>query len=157
MRNLLYSLAVGAMLSAAAQAQEANTVTVQRADSVPPREGPAENFTGKVEVRGGFQRSAPARVGGATVTFQPGARTNWHTHPLGQTLVVTAGQGWVQHWGGERQAIRPGDVVWIPPNVKHWHGASAEQSMTHLAVSEKDDAGVVVEWLEVVTDAQYEP
>ena len=101
-----------------------------------------------------FQADEPARVGGATVTFEPGARTAWHTHPLGQTLFVTAGLGWAQREGGPVEALRPGDVVWIPPGEKHWHGASARTAMTHLAVAERLD-GRSVEWLEKVDDDRY--
>lgn len=101
-----------------------------------------------------FQAPEPARVGGASVTFEPGARTAWHTHPLGQTLIVTAGLGWVRRDGGPVEEIRPGDVVWIPPGVKHWHGASATTAMTHLAIQESLD-GKPVEWLEKVSEEQY--
>lgn len=102
-----------------------------------------------------FQTDAPARVGGATVTFEPGARTAWHTHPLGQTLIVTAGAGRVQEWGKPAQEIRPGDIVWIPPGVKHWHGANATVAMSHIAIAEAVD-GSPVTWLEQVSDAQYQ-
>lgn len=116
--------------------------------------GPAENFTGSVRVDPLFQPSAPSRTAGAYVTFEPGARSAWHTHPLGQTLVVTAGVGRVQAWGGPVEELRPGDVVWTPPGQKHWHGASPTTAMTHLAIQEQLD-GKSVEWLEKVTDAQY--
>lgn len=121
---------------------------------VPPIEGPADDFTGSVTIASRFQRDAPARIGGAIVTFQPGARTAWHTHPLGQTLVVTAGRGWVQRLGGAVEPIGVGDVVWIPPGEKHWHGATATSAMTHVAVAEALD-GKAVEWLEKVSDADY--
>jgi quercetin dioxygenase-like cupin family protein len=101
-----------------------------------------------------IQTSAPARVAGASVTFEPGARTAWHTHPLGQTLIVTAGCGRAQHWGGAIEEIRPGDVVWIPPGEKHWHGAGPTTAMTHIAIQEGLD-GKVVEWMEKVSDEQY--
>jgi len=101
-----------------------------------------------------FQRPDPARVGGGIVTFQPGARTAWHTHPLGQTLIVTAGTGWVQREGGPVEEIRVGDVVWIPPNVRHWHGATATTSMSHVAIAEALD-GKSVDWKEQVTEEQY--
>ena len=101
-----------------------------------------------------FQAHDPARAAGASVTFEPGARTAWHTHPLGQTLIVTAGCGWVQRWGGPVEEIRPGDVVWFPPGVKHWHGATPTTAMTHIAIQEKLD-GKVVDWMEHVTDEQY--
>jgi len=116
--------------------------------------GPADWFTGTVRIDPLFQAPAPARVAGASVTFEPGARTAWHTHPLGQTLIVTAGTGWVQCEGEPRQEIHPGDVVWFPPGVKHWHGATATTAMTHIAVQESLD-GKVVEWLEKVANGQY--
>ena len=109
--------------------------------------GSATNFTGTVRIDAPFQASEPARISGATVTFEPGARTHWHTHPLGQTLFVTAGMGWVQLAGEEIQTIRPGDIVWIAPNEKHWHGATATTAMTHIALAEVCD-GSVVTWLE---------
>lgn len=143
-----------AIPAAVALAQNAQDVVVQRAGSQAPSIGAARNFTGSVRVDGRFQGSAPARVSGGTVTFEPGARTAWHTHPLGQTLIVTAGAGLVQHWGGAIQEIRPGDTVWIPPGVKHWHGASAMTGMTHVAISEAQD-GKTVDWLEHVSDEQY--
>lgn len=127
---------------------------IVRHNAVPPSPGPAEYFTGTVHMASRFQRAAPARVGGVIVTFEPGARTAWHTHPLGQTLIVTAGQGWVQREGGPVEPIHPGDVVWIPPGEKHWHGATATTAMTHVAVAEVLD-GRSVDWLEHVTDAQY--
>ena len=101
-----------------------------------------------------FQGSVPARVGGAFVTFEPGARTAWHTHPLGQTLIVTSGCGWAQCEGGPKEEIRPGDVVWIPAEEKHWHGATATTAMTHIAIAEALD-GTSVDWMEKVSDAQY--
>nr|WP_230983255.1 cupin domain-containing protein [Inquilinus limosus] len=127
---------------------------ILRQGAEPPAAGPAEYFTGTVRIASRFQRAAPARIGGAIVSFEPGARTAWHTHPLGQTLIVTAGQGWVQREGGPIEPIRPGDVVWIPPGEKHWHGAAATTGMTHVAVAESLD-GRSVDWLEQVTDAQY--
>ena len=122
--------------------------------SVPAAKGPSDWFTGTVRIESNFQSDAPARVGGALVTFEPGARTAWHTHPLGQTLYVTAGVGWAQVEGGAVEEIRPGDVVIFPPNVKHWHGATPTSGMSHLAFAEKVD-GKVVDWLEHVTDDQY--
>jgi quercetin dioxygenase-like cupin family protein len=116
--------------------------------------GPADWFTGAVRIDPLFQPPAPARVQGATVTFEPGARTAWHTHPLGQTLIITAGLGWVQRWGGQIEEIRPGDVVWFAPGEKHWHGATAAKAMTHIAVQEQLD-GKVVDWMEQVSDDQY--
>ena len=122
--------------------------------SLPSRKGPAEYFTGTVRIDAPFQATEPARVGGATVTFEPGARTAWHTHPLGQTLIVTHGQGWIQCEGEAIQVMNTGDIVWIQENVKHWHGASAQTAMTHIAIAEAVD-GSPVAWLEKVTDEQY--
>lgn len=127
---------------------------ITRSGSLPSAKGPAEYFTGAVRMDSRFQRSAPARVGGATVTFEPGARTAWHTHPLGQTLIVTSGRGWVQVWGGPVEEINAGDIVWFPPGEKHWHGATASTAITHIAIAEALD-GKNVEWMEHVTDAQY--
>lgn len=122
--------------------------------SQPSSAGGEQNFTGSVRVDSRFQASAPARVGGGIVTFEPGARTAWHTHPLGQTLIVTAGVGRVQKWGDAVQEIRPGDVVWILPNVKHWHGATSTVGMSHVAISEALE-GKSVAWMEKVSQEQY--
>ncbi|TBW40650.1 cupin domain-containing protein [Siculibacillus lacustris] len=127
---------------------------ITRAGTAASRPGPSDWFTGAVRLDPLFAPPAPARVVGAAVTFEPGARTAWHTHPLGQTLIVTAGCGRVQTWGGPIQEIRPGDVVWIPPGEKHWHGATPTTAMTHLAIQEALDGETVV-WLEKVSDAQY--
>ncbi|RWP23406.1 MAG: cupin domain-containing protein [Mesorhizobium sp.] len=127
---------------------------ITRVGSQPSGPGPADYFTGAVRIDPLFQASEPARVGGASVTFEPSARTAWHTHPLGQTLIITAGLGRVQREGAPVEEIRPGDVVWIPPGVKHWHGASATTAMTHLAIQESLD-GKPVEWLEKVSDEEY--
>lgn len=116
--------------------------------------GPEAYFTGRVEISTPYKGDAPARISGATVSFPAGARTAWHTHPLGQTLYIVSGKGWVQKEGGPREAFGAGDVVWIPPLVKHWHGAAADTAMVHFAVAEALD-GSVVTWLEKVTDAQY--
>jgi len=116
--------------------------------------GPADTFTGTVRVDRLFSAPDPARTSGAYVTFEPGARSAWHTHPLGQTLIVTAGSGWVQAWGGPVQEINPGDVIWTPPGEKHWHGAKATTSLTHIAIQEALN-GKVVDWLEKVGDDQY--
>ena len=129
-------------------------IEIMRNGSQPAVQAPAENFTGKVQVGSRFQRSAPARIGGAVVTFEPGARTAWHTHPLGQTLIVVSGSGLVQKEGGPIQAIAAGDNVWIPPGVKHWHGASPTAGMAHIAIAEALD-GKAVDWMEKVTDDQY--
>ena len=128
---------------------------IQRVDSRSPNKGSAEWFTGAVKIDPLFESPEPARVRGASVTFEPGARTAWHTHPLGQTLIVTSGLGWAQSEGGEVQELRPGDVVWFRPNEKHWHGASPTSAMTHIAIQEALD-GKVVEWMEKVTDQQYQ-
>ena len=115
--------------------------------------GPSDWFTGTVRIDSRFQRNAPARIGGAIVTFEPGARTAWHAHPLGQTLIVTNGCGWVQREGGSVEQIRPGDVVWFEPGEKHWHGATATTAMTHIAIAEALD-GKSVDWMEQVSDEQ---
>ncbi|MFC5431147.1 cupin domain-containing protein [Paraburkholderia denitrificans] len=117
--------------------------------------GPADYFTGTVRIDAPFAGEQPARIGGATVTFEPGARTAWHTHPFGQTLLVTAGCGWVQRDGGPVEEIRSGDIVWIAPGEKHWHGATATTAMTHIAIAESQN-GSPVEWMEKVTDEQYQ-
>ena len=127
---------------------------IKRNGSQPSGKGPAEYFTGTVRVDPLFQAPDPARIRGACVTFEPSARTAWHTHPLGQTLIVLSGLGRVQREGGPIEEIRPGDVVWFPPHEKHWHGASPANAMTHIALQEALD-GKVVDWMEHVTDAQY--
>ena len=127
---------------------------IRRNGSQPSTKGPADYFTGTVRVDPLFAAPDPARVTGTTVTFEPGARTAWHTHPLGQTLVVTAGCGRAQGWGGAIEEIRPGDVIWFAPGEKHWHGAAQTTAMTHIAIQEKLD-GKAVDWLEQVSDAQY--
>ena len=127
---------------------------IKRAGSQPSTKGPADWFTGTVRIDPLFQAPEPARVAGAAVTFEPAARTAWHTHPLGQTLVVTAGAGRVQRWGGPIEEIRPGDVVWIAPGEKHWHGAAPTTAMTHIAIHEQLN-GKAVEWLEHVSEEQY--
>jgi quercetin dioxygenase-like cupin family protein len=127
---------------------------IKRSGSQPSGKGPAEWFTGAVRVDPLFQAPEPALVQGASVTFEPSARTAWHTHPLGQTLIITSGLGWVQRWDGPRQEVRSGDVVWFAPGEKHWHGATATTGMSHLAIQERLD-GKVVEWMEHVSDEQY--
>ena len=127
---------------------------IRRCGSQASTKGPAEYFTGTVRLDPLFHAPAPARVLSVSVTFEPGARTAWHTHPLGQTLVVTGGCGWTQCWGEPVEEIRPGDVIWCPPGTKHWHGATPTTAMTHIAIVEALD-GKVVEWMEKVSDEQY--
>src|SRR5687767_13212396 len=129
-------------------------IEIKRNGSQPSGKGPADWFTGSVRIDPLIQPKEPARVAGASVTFEPGARTAWHTHPLGQTLIVTSGCGWAQRDGGPVEEIRPGDVIWFPPGEKHWHGAAATTAMTHIAIQEKLD-GKAVDWMEKVTDEQY--
>jgi quercetin dioxygenase-like cupin family protein len=127
---------------------------IKKIGSLSSQPGPADYFTGTVRIDSPFQADEPARVGGATVTFEPGARTAWHTHPLGQTLIVTAGCGWAQREGGPLEEIRPGDIIWFPLGEKHWHGATPTTAMTHIAIAEKQ-GGKSVEWMEKVSDADY--
>ncbi|MBD8554393.1 cupin domain-containing protein [Rhizobium sp. CFBP 8762] len=129
---------------------------ITRSGSAPSQKGPAEYFTGTVRIDARFQADAPAKVGGATVTFEPGARTAWHTHPLGQTLLVLSGLGLTQREVGPVEELRPGDIVWFSPGERHWHGASPSTAMSHIAIAEAQD-GSSVEWLEHVTDAEYQP
>jgi len=129
-------------------------MNIQRSGSQKSAKGPAEYFTGSIRIDPLIPTTAPARVGGATVTFEPGARSAWHTHPLGQMLIVTAGCGLVQSAGGPIVKIRPGDIVWCPPGEKHWHGATATTGMTHIAILESVD-GKNVDWMEHVTDEEY--
>lgn len=151
MKPLAAATLSAAVLASAASAQP---ITVARAGSQPSAAGSPDNFTGDVRVDSRFRAGAPARVSGGTVTFEPGARTAWHTHPLGQVLIVTAGVGLVQTWGDPVQEIRPGDVVSIPPGVKHWHGATRTNGMSHVAIAEALD-GETAEWMEQVSDEQY--
>ena len=127
---------------------------ITRAGSRPSGKGPAEYFTGAVRIDPLLDAAEPARVAGASVSFEPGARTAWHAHPLGQALIVTAGCGRAQRWGGPIEEIRPGDVIWFAPGEKHWHGASSTTAMTHIAIQEKLN-GKPVEWMEKVSDEQY--
>jgi quercetin dioxygenase-like cupin family protein len=129
-------------------------MNITRVGLQPSNKGPADWFTGTVRIDPLFQTTAPARAVGASVTFEPGARTAWHTHPLGQTLLVTAGCGWAQREGGPIEEIHPGDVVWFPPGEKHWHGAAPTTAMTHIAIQEKLN-GKVVDWMEHVSDEEY--
>jgi quercetin dioxygenase-like cupin family protein len=127
---------------------------IKRSGSQPSVKGSSEYFTGNVRIDPLFQANDPSRASGASVTFEPGARTAWHTHPLGQTLIVTAGCGWVQRWGDSVEEIRPGDVISISPGEKHWHGATSTTAMTHIAIQEYVD-GKAVDWMEQVSDEQY--
>jgi quercetin dioxygenase-like cupin family protein len=135
-------------------AEQDKIMDITRSGDHPSTQGPADWFTGHVRLDPLFNPPEPARVAGTSVTFEPGARTAWHTHPLGQTLIVTAGLGWAQRDGGPVEEIRPGDVVWFAPGERHWHGATATTGMSHIAIQEKLD-GRAVDWLEHVTDAQY--
>jgi len=127
---------------------------IKRSGSQASGKGPAEYFTGAVRIDPLFSAPAPARVVAASVTFEPGARTAWHTHPLGQNLIVTAGRGWAQRWGGPVEEIRPGDVVSFAPGEKHWHGATVTTAVTHIAIQEQLD-GKTADWMEPVSDEQY--
>lgn len=153
----LFAMTLSMMAAAtpgAATPDDAGTIRVTPAGSRASAAGPAEYFTGRVRIDAPFQGQAPARIGGATVTFEPGARTAWHTHPLGQLLFVLSGEGWAQTEGGSRQVIRAGDTVWFEPGEKHWHGASATKAMSHVAIAESLD-GRSVDWLEHVSEADY--
>ncbi|WP_224369435.1 (R)-mandelonitrile lyase [Hyalangium versicolor] len=129
-------------------------LVITRAGAQPSSQGPAANFTGSVVVTPLFAATEHTRASAASVAFQPCARSAWHTHPAGQTLVVTSGVGWIQEWGGSKREIRAGDVIWTPPGVKHWHGGTATSPMTHLAIQEHVN-GKVVDWLEQVSEEQY--
>jgi quercetin dioxygenase-like cupin family protein len=155
-RRLFAGAAFAAVTFAAPQKSKGrnSAMEIKRSGSQPSGKGPAEWFTGAVRVDPLNSPSAPARVISVSVTFEPGARTAWHSHPLGQTLIVTAGFGRVQHWGGPIEEIRPGDVVWFPPGEKHWHGASPTTAMTHIAIQEHLD-GKTADWMEKVSDEQY--
>jgi quercetin dioxygenase-like cupin family protein len=134
--------------------QKESGMEITRVGSQASTKGPSEWFSGTVRIDPLFQPKEPARAAAASVTFEPGARTAWHTHPLGQTLIVTAGVGWVQREGGPVEEIRPGDIVWFPPGLKHWHGATATTAMTHIAIQEAQN-GKMVDWMEKVSDEQY--
>ena len=148
------ALTVSGSSAALAESAENDQIIITRNGSQASLKGPDTWFSGPVRVDMLFQPQAPARTSAALVTFEPGSRTFWHTHPLGQMLVVTAGKGWVQEWGREKREIHPGDVVWFPPNVKHWHGASGNTALSHIAIQEAFD-GKSVDWLENVSDEQY--
>jgi quercetin dioxygenase-like cupin family protein len=136
------------------QSNDSKKMTITRSSVRTPSRGPEANFTGNVSVEPQFPVNPPSRTSGGSVTFEPGARSAWHTHPLEQILIVTAGKGWVQQEGSEKQEIRQGDVVWTPPGVEHWHGATATDQLTHVAIQEELN-GKNVEWLEKVSDEQY--
>ena len=127
---------------------------IKRVGSQASAKGPSEWFTGTVRIDPLFSPPAPSQVSGALVTFEPGARSAWHTHPLGQTLIITSGDGWVQEWGGQKREMKAGDVISIPPGVKHWHGATVSTGVSHIAIQESLD-GKNVQWMEKVSDAQY--
>ena len=143
------------MTDVAAAQTSAPQITITPTTAQEVITGAPDHFTGSVRVKSLFDPTEPSRTSGGVVTFQPGARSAWHTHPLGQILIVTDGVGWIQQWGGPVQVIRKGDVVWIPPGVKHWHGAAPATAMTHIAVQESLN-GVAVNWLEQVTNEQYQ-
>lgn len=149
------SLCLSVATAAQPNAQNAKNISITRNSSPPPQMREAENFTGSVGVEMLVEATTPSPLSAGRVTFAPGARTNWHSHPLGQTLIVTTGAGWVQQEGGEKQEIKVGDVVWTPPGVKHWHGATATDRLTHIALTEQQPDGKRVEWMEKVSDAQY--
>lgn len=155
MKRIIVTIAsLSVICSAVAEAQDAGSIVVSRAASRPSRPAPAANFTGTVRVQPLFDTTATTRAYSSSVSFEPGARTAWHTHPRGQVLIVTAGTGRVQRWGAAADEIQTGDVVWIPAGVKHWHGAGTTSAMTHIAIVENRD-GRGVEWLEKVSDEQY--
>jgi quercetin dioxygenase-like cupin family protein len=140
--------------TARAVQQKDSDMEITRAGSQPSTKGPADWFTGTVRIDPVFQPKEPARAAAASVTFEPGARTAWHTHPLGQRLIIVSGVGWVQTEGGQIEEVRPGDVVWFPPGLRHWHGAAEKTAMTHIAIQEVLN-GKIVDWMEKVTDEQY--
>lgn len=151
---LFLTLLVGAFVPAVGQAAKDEDLTITRSGTQASVKGPTDWFTGTVRIDSPFAAKTPGRMQGAVVTFEPGARTAWHTHPLGQTLIVTSGCGLVQREGGPVETIRPGDIVWIAPGVKHWHGATPATAMTHTAIQEAKE-GKLVTWMEKVTDEQY--
>ena len=153
MKNVFLCIAF-ALRCMAASGGDLDSIRISRAGEQPSAIASARFFTGPARIDQAFEGQSPSRLGGAIVTFEPGARTAWHIHPLGQFLIVLAGAGWVQEWGKPIREIRPGDVVWIPPGVKHWHGASSTTGVSHLAIAEKLD-GSAVQWLEQVGEKQY--
>lgn len=149
------AVASGADAPQTATVQSSQTIKITRSGSQQSSKGPAEHFTGSARIDPLFSANTPSLTSSSRITFEPGARTAWHSHPLGQTLIVTAGKGWVQQWGGQVEEIEQGDVVRIPPGQKHWHGATASTGMTHIAIQENLN-GKTVEWMEKVSDEQYE-
>jgi quercetin dioxygenase-like cupin family protein len=148
------SMALASTGCAAPRPASVAHLDIRRADTLRATKGAPDRFTGVVAVTQLFGATEGTRATGGSVAFEPGARSVWHSHPAGQTLIVTSGTGWVAEWGGKKHAIKAGDVVWTPPGVKHWHGATATSSMVHLALQEQVD-GVAVTWMEPVTDEQY--
>lgn len=155
MKLLAASTVILSILTPSAFAEVEGEVKITRSGSQSSQSGPENYFTGKVRIDATFQATSPARVGGATITFEPGARTVWHTHPLGQTLVIAQGRGWLQEWGSEIKEMNQGDIIGIPAGVKHWHGATPDTAMTHIAIAESLN-GSPVEWMEKVSDEQYQ-
>jgi len=151
--SLFASVASHAQTSAA-KAPTSSLIRIAQSDSLKSNKGSAQYFTGSVQVQQLFPANDPSRTSGGKVTFEAGARSAWHTHPFGQILIVTEGTGWIQQWGGPIEEIRKGDVIWIPAGVKHWHGATPNTAMTHIAIQEELN-GKAVEWMEQVTDEQY--
>lgn len=154
MKVFIIAITAFFLVGTQAVASPENQVTVTHAGSQPVTQGNSKNFTGSVTVQSRFQRESPAQIGGGTVTFEAGSRTAWHSHPLGQTLIITSGTGWVQEWEHPAQKIKTGDIVWIPPNVKHWHGASTSEGMSHIAIAESLEGKTVI-WMEKVSESQY--
>ena len=150
-----HTTVVVVLILLAAASVQAQRIEIRSLGSRPHAAGPTENFTGVVFIEALFAATEDTRASAGHVAFTPGARTAWHTHPAGQTLIVTSGVGWVQEWNGGRREIKTGDVVWTPPGVKHWHGATSTNGMAHIAIQEHV-AGRVVEWMELVTDEHYE-
>lgn len=154
MSLLLFASVISKAQTSAAKAPTSSSIKISRSEALQTKKASSEYFTGAVQVQELFPADDPSRTSGGKVTFEPGARSAWHTHPLGQILIVTDGTGWVQQWGEPIQEIRKGDVVRIPPGVKHWHGATPTTSMTHIAIQEQLN-GKAVEWMEKVSDEQY--
>jgi quercetin dioxygenase-like cupin family protein len=150
----LFSSVSSQAQTSAAKIPTSSAIKIARSDSLHSNRGYAQYFTGPVQVRQLFPAYDPSRTSGGKVTFEAGARSAWHTHPFGQILIVTEGTGWIQQWGGPIKEIRKGDVIWIPAGVKHWHGATPNSAMTHIAIQEELN-GKAVQWMEKVTDEQY--